>query len=771
MNYSVATDYNNLNIGKGFKKGSTTVNVDGSPDTSLNLLWTTNLESGDDYILATDSFTANHTANTSSAIPVFYTMPRSIDGIISASNGLPSSPRNFTTSGSGLNFIASNNYFILDPNNPLSNIVTTGSALILDAKQISSYPQTESKVYDLSGNMVNGTLINGTAWNSNGWFDFDGIDDYISLGAGVLVFNPSATNFSMGGFLNITAHKNYNTLINIGGSGAAHNVLQGNASGYIEYRTRPPAGTSVQQIQSTITLSTGRWYHTYVVCDTINAYLYINGELNNTNALSGMPTTTSGLSKDIGFYRDSAFYFNGDIGPCQIYIGNALSTQDIKQNYFGSPIVTDGLVFAVDANNIVSYPKSGTSAYNLTGSNTLTLSNGLSYQPGNGGYFLSDGTDDGLTTPDAANLDIAGNFTVEGWVWWNQHKNYGSLLVKGPGGSGNLFNYCFFFYAGNIVCGFGDGSTFYSVNISTPPINTWHHIVGTYDGSNLRFYLNGVLTGTSPVTATPNQNSDNLNVVQQAYPINGRVASARVYNRALSASEILQNYQAEQYRFAGPQGIVTNGLLLYLDAGNLDSYPGTGTTWYDLSGTGNNATVESSVSFNSPYGGGLTTLNNVSNTNQKIYGTFSLSSANYTWEIWYTNNGSQGGDASGFGVTDSGGVSSNGFRANSGTSVQQWVGGSLTVSQTISTSSSPKQVVLRRSGTTFNSFSNGVLIDTDTAANTSGTFVNYSMNYNSATSSNNGWNGTYYIVRMYNRTLSDAEILQNYNAQKGRFGL
>jgi len=220
--------------------------------------------------------------------------------------------------------------------------------------------------------------------------------------------------------------------------------------------------------------------------------------------------------------------------------------------------------------------------------------------------------------------------------------------------------------------------------------------------------------------------------------------------------------------YVGPD-IVTDGLVLALDAGSTRSYPGSGGTWYDLSGNGNDAIVESSVSFSSTYDGGLTTLNNVSNTNQKIYGTFSLSSANYTWEIWYTNNGSQGGDASGFGVTTSSGVSDNGYRANSGSSVQQWVGGSLTVGQTISTSTTPKQVVLRRSGTTFTSFSNGVLIDTDTAASTSGTFVNYNMNYNGATSSNNGWNGTYYVVRMYSRALSDAEILKNYNQTNSRF--
>jgi hypothetical protein len=553
MNYSVATDYNNLNIGKGFKKGSTTVNVDGSPDTSLNLLWTTNLESGNDYILVTDSFTANHTANTSSAIPVFYPMSRSIDGIISASNGLPSSSRNFTTSGSGLNFIASNNYFILDPNNPLPNIVTTGSVLILDAKQISSYPQTGSNVYDLSGNMVNGTLINGTAWNSNGWFDFDGIDDYISLGAGVLVFNPSATNFSMGGFLNITAHKNYNTLINIGGSGAAHNVLQGNASGYIEYRTRPPAGTSVQQIQSTITLSTGRWYHTYVVCDTINAYLYINGELNNTNALSGMPTTTSGLSKDIGFYRDSAFYFNGDIGPCQIYIGNALSTQDIKQNYFGSPIVTDGLVFAVDASNLVSYESGSTTTYSLTGSYTGSLQNGVAFLPDNGGVWNFDGVNDIIRSQNVNPPEIS----IEVWKKWITVSDdwliTNQVIPRTDVSKGYLMRIDSPSY--NFTVYFGIGPSARTIIYNPIVLGEWTHVLATYDPvtEGAKLYWNGQLVGTDTGTGAIDYTGVQGLTIGAAHdlsvPTPGPVGPVRIYDRALTADEVSQNFNAQRSRF------------------------------------------------------------------------------------------------------------------------------------------------------------------------------------------------------------------------------
>jgi hypothetical protein len=575
MKYSVATDYNNLNSGKGFKKGSTTVNVDGSPDLSLNLLWTTNLESGDNYILATDSFTANHTNNTSSAIPVFYTMERSELGIISASNGLPNSPRNFTTSGSGLNFIASNNYFILDPNNPLPNIVTTGSSLILDASFLASYPTTASTWYDLSGNAFNGTLINGTAWNSNGWFDFDGINDYINLGSGVLVFDPSATNFSMGGFLNITAHKNYNTLINIGGSGAAHNALQGNSGGYIEYRTRPNAGTSVKQIESTITLSTGRWYHTYVVCDTVNAYLYINGELNNTNALSGMPTTTSGLNKDIGFYRDSALYFNGDIGPCQIYIGNALTSAEILQNYYQAPIVTDGLIFATDAGNLVSYESGSNTTYSLTGSLSGSLVNGVEYLPLNKGVFNFDGVDSQIQFTEVSQSTSEG-WSHSTWVyfdynlstlrntivgtstnaqapgWWRLYNDISSgtwrtrILLYYKNSSGNFANLSLY------VSPYGTSYVDPALQLEFWTQKWWNVTFTSSPLSQVKMYFNGSLISNANLAGAQDTGLivNRLGVYSTSLlALDGKISNCLMYNRELTAEEVSQNFNAQRSRF------------------------------------------------------------------------------------------------------------------------------------------------------------------------------------------------------------------------------
>ena len=68
--------------------------------------------------------------------------------------------------------------------------------------------------------------------------------------------------------------------------------------------------------------------------------------------------------------------------------------------------------------------------------------------------------------------------------------------------------------------------------------------------------------------------------------------------------------------------IVTDGLVLCLDAANSQSYPGSGTTWTDLSGNSNDANVGSSVTYNSTYGGGLVTLDEASNSNTAIAGTF-----------------------------------------------------------------------------------------------------------------------------------------------------
>ena len=569
--------------------------------------WVPSADGAAPIVFVTDTFTRGYEGDPNLAVPLFFACAgTSSAAILYTANRLPGSPGNYTNANTAIDELnRTYGYFILESNDPFQGINATSLVLDLDASKMTSYPQTANNWYDLSGEGNTGALTNGPTWiSSSGSFSFDGVDDYVEIsnnnGFGTAGIAPVATlgftanlqRKSGGGtqFQQVAGFRNGGTyeffFLLLDGSGATVDT---------EARLRTSGG--IYDINVPFTSYFDKWTRVDFVANSNRTDLYFNGNLVGSNtSVSGIFQSTSGPFR-IGLSPAGSFPSKGLIQDTSFY-SRALSQTEIKQNYFGSPIVTNGLVFAVDANNIVSYPKSGTSAYNLTGSNVATLVNGLTYQLGNGGYFLSDGTDDGLTTPDASNLDLS-TFTLEGWVWWNRHKDYGSLFVKGPGGSGNVFNYCFFFYAGNIVCGFGDGNAFYSVSISTPTTNTWHHIVGTYDGSTLKFYLDGVLIATQGVVAAPYQNTTTLNIIQPDYPIDGRVANGRIYNRALTAAEIQQNYQSEQYRFETPAGIPTNGLILHLDAANKQSYPGSGTVWYDISGQGANADLVNGVAYNS----------------------------------------------------------------------------------------------------------------------------------------------------------------------------
>jgi hypothetical protein len=428
-----------------------------------------------------------------------------------------------------------------------------GLVLELDASNLSSYPGSGTTWYDLSGNGSNGTLLNGPVLDPKGYIDFDGSNDYVVFNAPI----GSSTTVTVEMVCEIPS--NYSNKMFFGWNG--YDVWC--SGGNLGYNTNngDVHGISASTVSSLGLVNNWKHYVFEMRSDVsyTNNKIYVNGvaqtlsqRQNSENV--GNRNFNSGTGQFPGYRSNAtAYVMDYNVSYFKVY-SRSLSQSEILQNYYSSDIVTDGLIFAVDAGNLVSYESGSTTAYNMTGSNDLSLKNGLEFNPNHGGYFDSDGTNDGLDTPDASNLDVTNNFTVEGWVWWNQHKNYGSLLVKGPGGSGQLFNYSFFFYESMIRVGFGDGSGYKSnsISVSNVPVNQWHHILGTYDGANLKFYVNGNLINTVAHTTTPYQNSDNLNVVQSAYPIDGRVAIARVYNKALTSEEVLQNYNSQKARFTNP---------------------------------------------------------------------------------------------------------------------------------------------------------------------------------------------------------------------------
>ena len=560
-------------------------------------------------VFVTDTYTQGIELNPSLAVPLFFSCNGTGSAaILYTANRIPGSPGNYTDANVALNdLITARGYFILESNDPFEGADADSLVLDVDASKMSSYPQVGTNWRDLSGNGNIGALTNGPTWNSSGSFDFDGSDDYVqystTLAAGLNQFTWNA-NILFDAIQPNIAAPYYQLWIDenalwIAQFANAVGIDIQQTSGATWFDTNGGAATGAQIGVGQLT--TGRWYNfTWTFNSTGNGGTsgqvkgYLNSTINATVNTNQTGVTKTGTSNTQIATRGGAQYFNGQIKNVNFY-SKQLSDSEVKQNYFGSPIVTDGLVFAVDANNIVSYPKSGTSWYNLTGSNIGTFINGPTFNQENGGSIRFDGTDDYVNVPTAVNLDLTSQGTVS--VWINPttvtQGNFAGLVARATGGAVNQQSYDLSWrqISNAFLAQICDGAGTYNQIFATLPTvaNVWYNIVFTWNGSQLILYNNGVVIGTLTQTTNCQILNTDLTIGGYTYkgaggsgePFNGKIANVKLYNRGLTAAEVIQNYQSEQYRFEEPLNIPTFGLQAYWDASNLQSYPGSGTTWTD----------------------------------------------------------------------------------------------------------------------------------------------------------------------------------------------
>ena len=227
-------------------------------------------------------------------------------------------------------------------------------------------------------------------------------------------------------------------------------------------------------------------------------------------------------------------------------IGGYVFNSSMASNQVANQIITKDLVLYLDAGNVNSYPGSGTTWTDLSGFNrTGTLVNGPTYDSGNGGSLLFDGTNDYVS----GSLSSINIWTMS--IWYLS-KNISSAVVYYPFsctaatglGFGGTFgaateNRWFFF----------DGTNVFSNSNTSVVINTWYNLVVTKTSTSYNLYTNGNLSmsGTG-VDLTYTQyalgaRADNV------WFVNGNIAQALIYNRVLSATEVLQNYNIQKVRF------------------------------------------------------------------------------------------------------------------------------------------------------------------------------------------------------------------------------
>jgi hypothetical protein len=216
----------------------------------------------------------------------------------------------------------------------------------------------------------------------------------------------------------------------------------------------------------------------------------------------------------------------------------------------GPDIVTDGLIMHLDAANNRSYPGSGTLWGDLSGNgNLMGIETGTTFNSANGGNFILNGINARLAAGYSNSINSTTNFvSISSWFKFNALPSSEVAIID------RANSWRLGFVPGAARClvktlGGIDGWTGANDFAYSFLTNTWYHITMTYDGSNMRIYLNSELTKTATVTGTIKTDTSYTFMGFVSSPMNGNIATCLVYNTALSTKEIRQNYHATKGRY------------------------------------------------------------------------------------------------------------------------------------------------------------------------------------------------------------------------------
>ena len=232
---------------------------------------------------------------------------------------------------------------------------------------------------------------------------------------------------------------------------------------------------------------------------------------------------------------------------------------------------------------------------------------------------------------------------------------------------------------------------------------------------------------------------------------------------------------------SGFKNIVTSGLVLSLDAGNTKSYPGSGTSWFDLTSNNGLGTLLYGAVYNSAYGGNIV-LDGIDDASVQSNVSSAVTANNFTIEVWCRptatitvySQSTTGGVISGHRciIYPDNNSSNSGAGISVGTNginvLEHW-SGNIPTPLTLSTSipsTTYTNITLIYQSKVPNLYINGVFIKSGL---TTGTTLTYSSPYFIGGYAYGNFAGSVALVRHYNRALSASEVLQNYNATKGRF--
>ncbi len=508
-----------------------------------------------------------------------------------------------------------------------------------------------------------------------------------------------------------------------------------------------------------------------------NIRVYLDGVLKVTTATTGSASMNMQIT---------SFYPPGYPGQLALYNRN-LSATEILQNYqnsfaryLGINIVTSNLFLYLDAAYANSYQSvpNPTNWYDISGNNRNgTLINGPTGSTEGGGSIVFDGTNDYASISSLGfNTSPSGSFSIEIVFKRNTATpvNFDTIYLLGGGSSitdsriwlimDNNDN-------GQLALNYASGTGFdYYITLTNSHFDTlFHHVVQVVDKSTstMTGYYDGVAVGTSAIRPLSTTASSAFTICGTNYA-DATVGYIRIYDRALTYSEVNQNFQAVVPRFFT---VITSGLVWYVDAGNPASYVSPSTTWFDIGPSGYNGTLTNGPTYSSLDGGSIV----FDGTNDYAdFGNVLASLTNLTLECWVKCD-SQVRNFNGIlskTASNSDGWeirTASGFTATT-TEIQfRYVGDLATTAVFTATNGIWYHFVATGQFGAQRFYVNGNQTGSQ-AFNINTTVNTQPLSIGKLAYSPRYFKGNVAIARIYNRVLSAAEVTQNFNAQKARFG-
>lgn len=224
---------------------------------------------------------------------------------------------------------------------------------------------------------------------------------------------------------------------------------------------------------------------------------------------------------------------------------------------YNPKIVTDGLVLALDAANKKSYPGSGITWVDLSGNNNSgSLTNGPTFDTANGGTIVFAGDDDNINCGNNVSLRFSSQFSYSVWFNTTNLTGFKAILTHRNSGITSVVTNMYT-SASTLYAEVKNDSRSYNKSIFSPfsvSTNTWYNYCLTVSSTQVVIYLNGVSYVADTTSAGPFTNFDTPVLIGRHFTeasqyFSGKIANVQIYNRALSAQEILQNFNAARSRF------------------------------------------------------------------------------------------------------------------------------------------------------------------------------------------------------------------------------